>query len=301
MNTGWTYWPAPAKLNLFLRITGRRDDGYHELSTAFQFLDHMDAIGLRVREDGLIGRTASIVGVSAEQDLTTRAARLLQSVLGTPLGADIAVDKRIPLGAGLGGGSSNAATTLVGLNLLWKGGLTREQLAALGLKLGADVPVFVRGQAAWAGGVGEVLTPVDFEEPWYLILHPGCHVSTAAVFASSALTRDSVPLKIESFVSKEPQDGGRPVSPYAVLVRSGNDCEEVVRQQYPQVDAAFRWLSRFGLVRMTGTGASLFLPLEDEQTGHRLLAQFPTQWQGLLARGINRSPLLSKLDSEIKF
>lgn len=285
-------WPAPAKINLFLRVLGRRADGYHELQTAFQFLNYGDAIRLRVRTDGLIRRQTALPGVPERDDLTVRAARLLQAFGETKLGVDIHVEKRIPLGAGLGGGSSDAATTLVALSQLWGLGLGEGELAALGLRLGADVPVFVRGTAAWAEGVGERLVPLEFEEVWYLVVHPGCHVSTAAVFSAPELTRNSPPGTIVGLLG----DGDRPlrrISPRGVLRRVGNDCEALVRKQYPEVDKALQWLAQFGQARMTGTGAAAFVPVDREREGRRLLAQLPVRWQGFVAQGRNCSPLLS--------
>jgi len=193
-------WPAPAKLNLLLRIVGRRADGYHLLQTVFQFVDLCDQLTFDVRTDGVIKRVTPLEEVPEEQDLVVRAARLLQQEIGTGLGAEIALDKRLPMGGGLGGGSSDAATTLVALNTLWNAELTEDQLAALGIKLGADVPVFVRGYAAWAEGVGEALTPIDLPEPWYLILVPPCHVSTAEIFSDPALKKDASPITMDDFL-----------------------------------------------------------------------------------------------------
>lgn len=286
-------WPAPAKINLFLRVLGRRLDGYHELQTAFQFLDYGDEIRLSVRADGLIRRCTDLAGVAEQSDLTVRAARQLQSFAGTELGVDIGIEKRIPLGGGLGGGSSDAATVLVALNQLWRLQLSVDTLAELGLALGADVPVFVRGRAAWAEGVGEHLTPVELEEPWYLVVHPGCHVSTAAVFAAPTLTRNATPAKIWSLLRN--QEGfSRPISPRDLVHRIGNDCETWVREHYPEVDALFHWLSRFGPARMTGTGSVVFLLLQAENEGHRLLSRLPAHWRGIVTQGKNRSPLLAR-------
>ncbi len=285
-------WPAPAKINLFLRVLGRRPDGYHELQTAFQFLAYGDEIWLSVRADGHIRRCTDLVGVPECSDLTVRAARRLQSFSGTKLGVDIGTEKRIPLGGGLGGGSSDAATVLVALNHLWQLQLSVDTLAELGLALGADVPVFVRGRAAWGEGVGEHLTPIEFEETWYLVVHPGCHVSTASVFAAPTLTRNSTPARIRSLM-KDPAGPLQPLSPRELVHRIGNDCEALVRTQYPEVDAVLRWLSRFGTARMTGTGAAVFMPLSGEDEGHQLLAQLPSHWWGIVAQGKNRSPLLA--------
>jgi 4-diphosphocytidyl-2-C-methyl-D-erythritol kinase len=283
-------WPAPAKLNLFLHILGRRDDGYHNLQSIFQFLDLEDSITLSVRRDDCIRRTSSHVEVEEDADLVVRAARLLKEESRTALGVEISVIKRIPLGAGLGGGSSDAATTLLALNKLWHLDLSSERLAALGLRLGADVPVFVRGLAAWAEGVGEQLQPIELETPWYLVINPGCSVSTSRVFSHPALTRDSTPLKIRDFL---PPGAGQVLSMRAILGRTGNDCQAVVRTLYPEVDDALRWLSRCGDARMTGTGASVFAPFAEREQAQRCLLGLPGGWEGFVARGMNRSPVLA--------
>lgn len=285
-----TVWPAPAKLNLFLHVLGRRDDGYHDLQSIFQFLDLEDSITLSARSDGGVRRVSPHAEVQEDDDLVVRAARLLKEETGTSLGADIAVHKRIPLGAGLGGGSSDAATTLLALNKIWNLGLGTERLAALGLRLGADVPVFLRGQAAWAEGVGERLQPVELETPWYLVINPGCSVSTSTVFAHPALTRNSPPLRIRDFL---PPGGGQTLSLRAMLDRARNDCEAVVRTLYPEVDDALRWLSRCGIARMTGTGASVFAPFAEYHEAQQWLHSLPDGWQGFVARGMNRSAVLA--------
>jgi len=276
-------WPAPAKLNLMLRITGRRADGYHLLQSVFQFLDHGDEIDLTVRGDGAIVRHSELAGVPAEQDLVVRAARLLQAESGCPLGADIRVHKRLPMGGGLGGGSSDAATVLVGLNRLWGTGLGEDALAALGLRLGADVPVFVRGRAAWAEGVGEQLTPVALPEPWYLVVKPPCEVATGEIFQDPELTRNSPLSTIRDFL--------------AGLI--ANDCLPVVAARYPEVAAALAWLGQYGDARLTGTGACVFAAFEDESRAREVLDQLPAGHQGFVARGRNRSPLLQRLDEEM--
>ena len=285
-----TVWPAPAKLNLFLHVLGRRDDGYHDLQTVFQFIDLEDRISLYVRPDGRVGRTSAHAQVDEDADLVVRAARLLKQETGTSLGADISVDKRIPLGAGLGGGSSDAATTLLGLNKVWDLGLGRDDLAALGLRLGADVPVFVHGLAAWAEGVGERLQPVELETPWYLVINPGCSVSTQSVFSHPALTRDSAALRIRDFL---PPGGGQVLSLRALLDSARNDCEAVVRELYPEVDEVLRWLSRCGDARMTGTGASVFAPFAEREQAQHVLHCLPDPWDGFVARGMNRSAVLA--------
>lgn len=272
-------WPAPAKLNLMLRIVGRRPDGYHLLQTVFQFLDRCDWLWFSPREDGVIDRPGDIAGVPAEIDLTVRAARLLQQATGSRSGATIRIVKQLPLGGGLGGGSSDAATALVALNRYWRTGLTLDELAELGLKLGADVPVFVHGRAAWAEGIGERLTPVDLDEPWFLVLTPTCHVATGAVFADPELTRNSPPITIADFM----------------MGAGGNDCEAVVFRRYPEVAAAAAWLARHGPVRLTGTGACVFAAFPDKASAGRILDQLPLDWIGFAARGRNRSPLHGRL------
>ncbi|MGC2032966.1 MAG: 4-(cytidine 5'-diphospho)-2-C-methyl-D-erythritol kinase [Steroidobacteraceae bacterium] len=276
-------WPAPAKLNLFLHILGRRPDGYHELQTCFQFVDLCDEISLDVRADGRIRRITAVADVAEEADLCVRAARALQSAAGCALGADISVLKRIPMGGGLGGGSSDAATCLVALNHLWQLSWPIDDLAALGLKLGADVPVFVRGRAAWAEGIGERLTPLyppeAPSEANYLILKPNIGVSTAEVFQDIELTRNSAPITIHGFLAS----GGR------------NDCLSVVRRRYPEVARALDWLSGFGPARLTGTGACVFLACEMPARGREILRELPPGWNGFLVRGLNDSPLLERL------
>jgi len=271
-------WPAPAKLNLFLHVVGRRADGYHLLQTVFQFLDRGDELEFRVTDDGAIARAADIPGVPAAADLTLCAARLLQARTNTVRGVEIHLRKRIPAGGGLGGGSSDAATTLLALNELWGLHWERSRLAALGLELGADVPVFVMGQAAWAEGVGEVLTPIELAQPWYVVLSPPVSVSTAAVFAGLQLTRYSPAITIRDFRAG----------------RTRNDLEPAVRRQYPQVDQALTWLSRFGEARMTGSGGCVFLPVADRAAGERILAQRPLSCGGFVARGVNRHPLITE-------
>jgi 4-diphosphocytidyl-2-C-methyl-D-erythritol kinase len=278
--------PAPAKLNLFLHVTGRRADGYHELQTVFQFLDLCDRLHLRVRDDGRILRTAELAGVPPERDLTLRAARLLQAETGTPAGAEVRLLKRLPAGGGLGGGSSDAATALVGLNSLWGLGLDEDALAELGLRLGADVPVFVRGRAAWAEGVGERLTPVPLQEPWYLVVQPPVHVSTAQVFACPELTRDTPPTTIRRFFV-----GAAPLSVRELMALTRNDLEAAVRLRHPEVGEALGRLAAWGPARMTGSGGCVFLPCETQSAARALLARLPPELPGFVARGRNRSPL----------
>ncbi|UHD15582.1 4-(cytidine 5'-diphospho)-2-C-methyl-D-erythritol kinase [Thiocapsa bogorovii] len=279
--SGESVWPAPAKLNLMLRIVGRRLDGYHELQTVFQFIDRCDRLRLEVREDGLVSRLAEVPGVAPEDDLTVRAALTLREATGCRLGANIRCEKVLPMGGGLGGGSSDAATTLVALNRLWATGLDEDALAELALPLGADVPVFVRGFAAWGEGVGERLTPVELPEPWYLVLSPPCSVSTRDVFTHPELTRDSAPATLADFVAGD-------------VV---NDCLSVVRQEYAPVAAALDWLSGWGNGRLTGTGACVFATFEDRSEAQRALEACPPEMRAFVARGLNRSPLLAHMDA----
>lgn len=280
--SGARAWPAPAKLNLFLHITGRRADGYHLLQTVFQFLDHGDSLEFEVRRDGRILRAEGPASVPEESDLTLRAATLLKTRTGTPLGVAIKLRKNLPLEAGLGGGSSDAATTLLALDRLWGTGLGQAGLRSLGLELGADVPVFIGGEAAWGEGVGEILTPVELPEPWYLVLDPGVRVSTREVFQAPELTRNSAPIKIARFRSGETR----------------NDFEPVVRSRYPQVSEALDWLGAHARARLTGSGACLFAAFEREEDARRVLATLPSKWRGFVARGCNRSPLMARLTAE---
>jgi 4-diphosphocytidyl-2-C-methyl-D-erythritol kinase len=274
-----TLWPAPAKLNLFLHVTGRRPDGYHDLQTLFQLIELTDSIAISVRQDGAIERAGGPSEVPADADLTVRAARALQAASGTRLGASLRIRKTIPLGGGLGGGSSDAATALVALNRLWGCGLSLDRLAELGLALGSDVPVFVRGRSAWASGRGEQLTPVELPERWYLIVHPGVHVSTAEIFQSPELTRNTPLSTIRAFS----ESGGR------------NDCEPVVRARYRQVGEALDWLARFAPARLTGTGSCVFAVFESAADAERHAARVPDCWRGFVARGLNASPLHERL------
>ena len=284
---GWSRWPAPAKLNLFLRITGRRADGYHALQTVFRLLDWGDWIGLRPRTDGAIRRLGeSAPGVEAAADLAVRAAGLLQSEANCSQGADIVVEKQIPSGAGFGGGSSDAAAVLVALNALWGAGLDIDTLAELGLRLGADVPVFVRGDNAWAEGVGERLLPVALPPAWYVLVDPGVHASTADLFQVHDLTRDAAPATIADFVSG------------AVL---GNAFEPVLRRREPAVEAAFSALSRIGSPRLTGSGSGCFVEFGDRATAVAALDQvsrnLPRGMRAWMAPGASRSPLHVALDA----
>ena len=277
-------WPAPAKLNLFLHITGRRADGYHLLQTAFQFIDWRDSLDFKVYRRGEIRRASGLRAVPPERDLAVRAARRLKQHTGSGQGADIFVHKRIPSGGGLGGGSSDAATTRVALNHLWGTGCDMAELMRLGLELGADVPVFVRGRSAWAEGIGEKMTPLEPEEAVYLVIHPGAAVATAGVFGAADLTRDTPAITIRDFLA----GGGR------------NDCEAVVRRRHGKVARALDWLGGFAPASLTGTGACVFAPFADRQIAARVKAQAPAGWQARIVRGMNRSPLLDRLAHETR-
>ncbi|HEY6457338.1 MAG TPA: 4-(cytidine 5'-diphospho)-2-C-methyl-D-erythritol kinase [Steroidobacteraceae bacterium] len=270
-------WPAPAKLNLFLHVISRRPDGYHELQTLFQLIDLADDIQIQVRPDAVIERQAGPDGVPAEADLVVRAARALQAAAGIRLGASLRLTKRIPMGGGLGGGSSDAATVLVALNQMWKCGLNEDDLAGIGVKLGADVPVFVRGHSAWAEGRGERLTAVHLPEHWFALVHPQVHVPTAAVFQAPELTRNSPPITIGGYL----QSGGR------------NDFEPVVRTRYPEVARALDWLGHFAPARLTGTGSCIFAPCAAQDEAQDIVTRVPAPWRGMVARGMNVSPLLA--------
>ncbi|WP_303638019.1 MULTISPECIES: 4-(cytidine 5'-diphospho)-2-C-methyl-D-erythritol kinase [Stenotrophomonas] len=279
---GWSWWPAPAKLNLFLHITGRRADGYHQLQTVFRLLDWGDRIGLRLREDGRVCRQGDgLAGVAEADDLAVRAARLLQNEANVGQGADIIVEKHVPAGGGFGGGSSDAATVLVVLNRLWGAGLDEDALAALGLRLGADVPVFVRGHNAWAEGVGERLRPISLAPAWYVIVEPGVHVPTPALFADPDLTRDSPEAKIEDFAS-------------GTLV--GNVFEPVLRRREPAVEAALAALSGIGRARLTGSGSGCFVEFDSQAAAEQGRAKLSKELRARVAAGVARSPLLEALE-----
>ncbi|MBA2778842.1 4-(cytidine 5'-diphospho)-2-C-methyl-D-erythritol kinase [Billgrantia kenyensis] len=275
--------PAPAKLNRLLHIIGRREDGYHELQTLFQFLDHGDTLHLRLRDDAEIRLTPALPGVPDSDNLIVRAAHMLQAETGCRLGADIHLTKRLPMGGGLGGGSSDAATALLGLDRLWQLGLSIDRLATLGLRLGADVPVFVRGRAAWAEGVGERLTPVELDTPWFVLLHPGIEVATGAVFGAPELTRDTPPITMARALQ-----GGAP--------SWRNDCEATVRALYSQVADALDWLGSRAPAMLTGTGACIFARLDSEAEAGRLMAEIPGRYTAFMARGLNLSPLHAALE-----
>lgn len=267
---------SPAKLNLFLHITGRRPDGYHNLQTLFQLLDYGDTLSFTTRTDGEITLTPKLPGVAFEQNLIIKAARALEPFKPADAGIDIQLEKRLPMGGGIGGGSSNAATTLVALNYLWGCGLDKNQLQTIGLKLGADVPVFINAQTAWAEGVGEELQAIEMQPKWFLVIQPDCHVSTAEIFSHKDLTRDTSAIKVAAFL----EQGGQ------------NDCEALVRKLYPQVDNALIWLQTFDRnARMTGTGACVFASFESAETAHNVQAQLPKHLPGFVAQGVNQSPL----------
>lgn len=271
----WLTVPAPAKLNLMLHITGRRADGYHNLQTLFQFVDYGDELHFRPRQDDVLTLEPAVAGVPFEDNLIIRAARLLQARATRPCGADIRLEKKLPMGGGLGGGSSDAATTLLALNQLWQLGLSTDELAAMGLSLGADVPVFVRGEAAFAEGVGELLTPVpQLAEPWYLVICPQVHVNTAKIFSHEGLTRDTAAINIRTAL----RQGGR------------NDCQAIVSELYPEVGKALNLLNKFSFAKMTGTGACIFSSFGSETEAISVSEQLPAEYVAFVARGVNRSP-----------
>lgn len=276
-------YPAPAKLNLFLHVIGRRADGYHLLQTAFRFIDYGDDLTFTPRADGLVRRVSALPGVEEPQDLSVRAARLLQKETGCAMGADIGIVKRLPMGGGLGGGSSDAATTLIALNRLWKTGVSRERLQQLGLTLGADVPVFVFGQSAFAEGVGERLQALRLPPAWYLVLVPELAVSTAEIFSAAELTRNTNAITIAPFS----------VGP-ARNIPGRNDLEPVVCGRYPQVARHLDWLRQFGDARMTGSGACVFCAFSNEEAARRALSELPSGMRGFVARGLDRHPLWSE-------
>ena len=269
---------APAKINLFLHITGRRTDGYHTLQSVFQLLDFYDTIYLKPTPTGEIKRVNDIANVPASQDLCVRAALALQQATSCAQGVDIFVEKRIPMGGGLGGGSSDAATVLIALNHLWQTNLNREQLMQIGLKLGADVPVFIFGQNAWAEGIGEQLTPIILPTSYYLVLTPNVHVPTAQVFGNSTLTKDTKPLKIADFSRDTNSNVFK------------NDLEAVVCKEFPAVASTLHWLNQYGLARMSGSGASVFVAVNSQQYANELLSQKPANTTGFVAKGLHLHP-----------
>lgn len=269
---------SPAKLNLFLHITGQRGNGYHELQTLFQLLDWGDRLQFESDNSGEISLHGADLGIPAEQNLIVKAAQALPRNTSKQ-GVSIHLEKRIPEGGGLGGGSSNAATTLLAMNYLWNLQLGDKALQKIGAKLGADVPVFVAGHTAWAEGIGEFLTPVELPETWYLVIAPGCHVSTAEIFSNEQLTRNTSPIKMAAFFEGN----------------SRNDCQQLVRNLHKEVDNALNWLDNFGTAKLTGTGACVFASFDDEQAATSALSQLPESMSGFVARGINTSPVLNAL------
>lgn len=278
-----TQWPSPAKLNLYLYITGRRPDGYHELDTLFQFLDYGDTLTFSLRQDQQIHLITPISGVTDQNNLIIRAAKLLQNTTKCQLGVDITINKIIPMGGGLGGGSSNAATVLVALNYLWKCGLSEEQLISLGITLGADVPIFIYGRAAYAEGIGEKLSPASPPEKWYLVVHPGINVSTADIFNDPELKRDSPKLTLSDKLSQ----------PFA------NDCQFIVQKRYAKVEQLICRLLEYSSARLTGTGACVFAEFDTEDAARQVLNDIPEWSHGFVARGVNISPL-RRVFSEMK-
>ena len=275
-------WPAPAKINLFLHIIGRRSDNYHDIQTLFQFIDLHDQLDFMIRDDGVITRQTQLLGVDASDDLVVLAAKSLQKHCAVKSGVDISVKKNIPMGAGLGGGSSDAATVLVALNYLWGLELPTEELAELGLRLGADVPIFIHGQAAWAEGVGEKLSFCEPDFGPIVVVTPKVSVATAQIFADSELTRDTKAIKMHDFS----------------LDLSHNDCEPVTCRLYPEVADALFWLSGYGAAKMSGTGAAVFICAESHSKAERVFKALPKHWQGHFGERMNQSPLLSRLHRE---
>lgn len=285
--------PAPAKLNLFLHVVGRRPDGYHRLQTVFQLLDRCDLLHFALREEGTIVRLTELPGVPPEADLAVRAAHLLKAAAEARLGkavpgVGIAVDKHLPLGGGLGGGSSDAATTLIALNHLWQAGFSQVELMVLGLQLGADVPFFLFGRNAFAEGVGEELTPLETPDCCYLVIEPGVMVPTAAIFGNPDLTRDTKPVKITDFSAGQAVFGGF----------GRNDLQPVVARHYEPVAAALKWLGQYGKARMTGSGACVFCAFPDEQTAQAALRNVPQTWKAWTARALSRHPMANLLPAE---
>ncbi len=275
------WWPSPAKLNLFLHILGRNEQGYHLLQTLFQMLDVGDKLAFTLTDDEKITMDRPLDGVPDEQNLIIRAARLLQSSCGISNGAVITLDKVLPMGGGIGGGSSNAATTLVALNELWNCKLNTTQLAALGLSLGADVPIFIHGETAFASGVGEQIHPVHIEQQWYLVANPGIHVSTAEVFAAPELKRDTPAIRWQDYNFEKTQ----------------NDCQILVTNTHPEVAKLLQWLVHYAPSRMTGTGACVFATFASEAQAREVQAKLPKKWNSFVAKGVKQSPLKVKLQA----
>lgn len=279
-------YPAPAKLNLFLHVVGRRDDGYHLLQSVFTLIDRCDSVRLQVREDGEVRRVSELAGVPPEEDLAVRAALLLKEASGTALGADIEVEKRIPMGGGLGGGSSDAATVLLALDRLWGTGFGPEVLSELGAALGADIPFFLRGSSAWVEGIGERLRPMQVPRRWYLVLTPPVAVPTGVIFAAPELTRDTEALKMEDFSAQPP---GSPA--FASSDGFRNDLEAVVIDRYPVVGQYLEWLRQHGDARMTGSGSCVFAAFDDQEAAQGVLDALPGSMKGFVAQGLDHHPL----------
>jgi len=285
--------PAPAKLNLFLHVTGRRSDGYHLLQSVFQLIDHGDTLHFDLRGDERIVRTTEVPGVPEEQDLIVRALRALQTDYQRrhgrlPPGIDVAIEKRLPMGGGLGGGSSDAATALMAANHLWKAGLSTPELIALGLPLGADIPFFLFGETAFAEGVGEALQAVDGPDCWYVVVEPGVSVPTAAIFTSQDLTRNTKPIIISDFSRRHDEQS-------ALIGFGKNDLQDVAARLFPPVAEAIEWLSGYGAARMTGSGACVFSAFSTEQEAEQVLKQVPAKWKAWKAKSLTKHPMKSLL------
>lgn len=275
--------PAPAKFNHFLHICGRRADGYHNLQTVFEFLELADELTFSQRNDGIIHLHTHFDNIPSEDNLIVKAAYALQQATHSHLGADIDIQKNLPTGAGIGGGSSNAATTLVALNTLWKTALTQQQLQAIGITLGADVPIFIHGHSAWAEGIGEELTDITMPEKWYLLLFPPCHVSTATIFSHPELTRDSKMMKIATFLGQGNSSDFQ------------NDCESLVRRLYSEVDEALTLLSTYANAQMTGTGACVFASFTTQEHALEVAKKMPSTFRACVSKSLNISPLHTAL------
>ena len=276
MSLSW--WPSPAKLNLFLHITGRYENGYHRLQTLFQILDVGDRLAFDISDNKKIALASSLAGVADEDNLILKAARLLAQHCNIKQGVTIHLDKQLPMGGGIGGGSSNAATTLVALNHLWNCQLSDAELAAIGLALGADVPVFIHGQTAFAEGVGEKFAPVSLPENWYLVVNPGVQVSTPEIFSQPDLPRSTAPIAWDSYHFET----------------TGNDCQQIVCKRHPEVAKLLQWLIHYAPSRMTGTGACVFATFSNQQEARNVLAKLPADWTGFVAKGMAESPLQVK-------
>ncbi|MBR7780925.1 4-(cytidine 5'-diphospho)-2-C-methyl-D-erythritol kinase [Undibacterium luofuense] len=285
MTLSLTRCPAPAKLNLFLHVNGRRSDGYHLLQTVFQLIDHSDYLDAEVTDDGCITRTNDVPGVPEDSDLIVRAARLLQQHTNSQLGARLTLHKTLPMGGGLGGGSSDAATTLMALNALWQTGLSQQELMRISVQLGADVPFFLFGENAFAEGIGEELQPVQTPDCWYVVIEPGVHVPTPAIFSSDLLTRDTKPVKITDFPADE-------------FVKWKNDLQSVACLLYPEVDKAVKWLNQFGAAKMTGSGACVFCAVSDESEADKIITQHEGNWKLWKAKSLNIHPMMKKLQTK---